>query len=319
MLDSVQKRNFLVILLLILSMAHVYGDDNCSSTCEIEEPCCSCQPVSCGKGFLSADLLYWRASEGGLSSVCDSTETIDITENGVLISRLKAEGHDPDFKWDLGFKIGAGYEFADSHCDIGVYWTHYNSHTGGENHRNEHHWKIDFNVVDVLYGCEWDCSTCFALTPFGGLRFAQIKQKLHTHFISTVNGSPATFHGDSRENFWGLGPLFGVEGEWEVGSGFSLYGNISGAILFGEFDVKSNQIDEFTTGININDLRKSPEAYQPVLDAGFGLRWKTCFCNERLLMLQLGFEHHSYFNHNQFCNYEDLNLGGVSLAIGLQY
>ena len=80
--------------------------------------------VDAGQICLSADVLYLRAFEGGLSSVCDSTHITESVVDGTLISRLNGKNHDPDFRWNVGYRIGIGYEFADSDCGIGAYWTH---------------------------------------------------------------------------------------------------------------------------------------------------------------------------------------------------
>lgn len=310
----------------------------CVESCD-PDPCCSCKN---GHFFVDANLLYLRAIEGGLSSWCDSTDINNANENDIVISRLKGKAHDPKFKWNLGFRLGGGYKFADSNCGIGVYWTHYNSHTHGDkSHRNEHKWKINFDVVDILYGCKFDLSNCFVLTPFGGLRYAKIDQKLRTNFINTITdiegSTPSSSFsnisslkgsvnevltkskGNIKEEFSGIGPLIGVEGSWDIKCGFSLYGNISVSLLYGIFHVRSKQADVFETGKNINHLRKHIEACQAVVDAGFGIRWKTCFCNDRFLILQLGLEQHQYFNHNRFCNYGDLSLNGVALSISHEY
>jgi len=319
---SLRKIQMVITTLVIMAIGTVQGRDGSSTSSagcgEACAPKCCC-PDSCGQFFANAQLLYLRAFEGGLSSVCDSTHITDSTEDGILTSRLKSKNHDPDFKWNLGFRVGAGYEFADSNCDIGAYWTHFDSHTGNENHKNGHKWKINFNVVDVLYRCDCGCSSCFVLTPFGGLRYASIDQKLRTNFLSTMDTSFIVSKGNSKEDFLGIGPLFGIDGDWDVGCGFSLYGNISAAVLYGRFHGRSNQTDQFNTGININHLRKHIEACQAVVDSGFGVRWKTCFCEDKLLVLQLGVEQHRYFNHNQFCGYGDLSLDGASLAINITF
>ena len=181
------------------------------------------------------------------------------------------------------------------------------------------HWKLHFDVVDAVYGCQCDWSSCLALTPYGGLRYAKIDQKLRTDFVSYHNRSPIHSTGYSKENFSGLGPVIGVDCDWNLGCGFSLYGDLSGAILYGRFHVRSNHIDLFDTGVNITHLRSHIHACQPVLDVGLGVRWRTCLCDDKLLIVQLGVEEHRYFNHNQFCGYGDLSLDGVSLAVGIQF
>ncbi len=336
----IKKIHVAITLLLITSISVAYGDDDNRSACGERENCCSCQPACCcGQWFLEADLLYLRAYEGGLSSPCDSTHITDSEENGIMISRLNGKAHDPDFDWNLGYRIGAGYKFGGSNCGIGAFWTHYNSHTHGhKNHNNEHRWKLDFDVVDVLYGCECDVSNCFVLIPFGGLRYARIDQRLRTHFVNTSvevptlnssssessssrseEGTRTTSRAHQKQEFFGVGPLLGFEVDWSFGCGFSLYGDISTAILYGTFHTRSNQTDDFTDSKNIDHLKKHTQACQAVVDAGLGVRWKTCFCCDKFLLLQLGLEHHQYFNHNHFCSYGDLSLDGVSLGVGIEY
>lgn len=299
--------------LLITAEQTIQGSEDVLS-CNPEACCSDC----CGHPFLEARLLYLRAFEGGLSSPCDSTQITDTTENGILVSRLRGKGHEPNFKWNLGFRIGAGYEFADSNCDIGAYWTHYNSQTGSHNDRRK--WKIDFDVVDILYRCDCDTSTCFSLSPYGGLRCARINQKLHTHFIDTVNENIFSIsNGNSKAEFLSIGPLVGVEGDWGIGCGFSLYGNVSVSVLYGTFRVNSHTTSVSSTDINNDHLSNHIQACQPVVDFGFGVRWKGCFCTSKVIVVHLGLEEHRYFNHNQFCGYGDLSLDGVSLAVGIEY
>lgn len=338
-MTSLRKIQIAIATLLITTIDFIQSSEDTltsSALCK-EAPAPESYSESCGQFFFGADLLYLRSFEGGLSNVCDNTSITESDENGIIISSLKGKNHDPNFKWNLGFCIDAGYEFPNN-CEIGANWTHYNAKTHwGKNHVNENLWKINFDVVDVLYGYECDLSTCLALTPFGGLRYASINQKLHTNFenkISSVTDpTPYSFSSDSfsgeevrttssrniKEKFFGIGPLFGIEGDLNIGCGFSLYGNVSIATLFGTFHVQSNQIENFDTGNNITDLRKRIQACQAVVDAGFGVRWKTCFCDEKILMLQLSLEQHRYFNHNQFCSYGDLILDGLSLAVILEF
>lgn len=275
------------------------------------DPCC---PESCGQIFLDAEALYLRAYEGGISSVCDITTTTNSIEDGILVSRLTGRGHDPDFKWNWGYRIGAGYKFADSDCGIRAYWTHFDANTGGNSYR----WKVDFNVVDLVYRCDSEWSACTTLSPYAGIRYANINQRLHTNFVSIDSALPITSNGRIKQDFSGVGPLIGLEGNFGMQYGFSIYGNVSVALLYGTSRIHSDSSEAFNTGINLNHLRNNNDAYQYVVDAGLGIRYKACFCDQTLVV-QLGLEDHRYFNHNQFCNYGDLSLDGVSLGISLDY
>ena len=319
--DSFRKLQMLLAITGIAVAGNVQGSidtsgfgGSCEESCPVS--CCS---DSCGRFFLDAGLLYLRAYEGGLANVCDSTHTWDSDESTLVISRLKGRSHDPDFDWNLGFRVGAGYEMPDCNCGVGAFWTHYHSHNHGHSHDNGSSWKLDFDVVDLLYSCPFDCSSCFTFTPYGGIRFANIDQKLHSRFLSTHNGDSIHSRGDLKEEFVGIGPMFGIDGSWGIGCGLSLYGNISAAALYGRFHVKADRTVDFHTGTNYSRLRKHICASQLALDTGFGVRWRTCFCCDKVLVLQLGLEQHRYFNLNQFCGYGDLSLDGVSLSAHFLY
>ena len=86
-------------------------------------------------------------------------------------------------------------------------WTHFDSHTGGKGSDDEHDWKVKFDVVDLLFAYNYEWTPCFVLTPFAGVRYATINQKLNTHFISSDVGVLTTSTGHSKENFLGVGPL----------------------------------------------------------------------------------------------------------------
>lgn len=324
MVYSFRKIQMALTLLMITATGFIQGSDilisrgRCGDGPRTPKFCCSLDFDFdiCGDFFIAGEALYLRAYEGGLAGLCDNAQITDSFESDGVISKAVGKGREPNFKWNPGFRVGAGYEFGDTKCDIGAYWTHYYSKTGGRSPQ----WKLKFDVVDAVSSGRWDCSPYFVLSPFGGLRYARIHQTLHTHNITTINGDISdTARGHLKERFFGIGPLFGVEGDYGVGCGFSLYGNISVAILYGTFHNRSHEIARFDTGRNISHTHNHLQACQPVVDAGFGIRWRACFCNGIILTLQLGAEQHRYFNHNQLCSYGDLSLDGGSLAIGLEY
>lgn len=340
MINFFKAKNAVLMTLLIMSSKTLYGicenpysSENCgkdtittinygyTAVCDIceptPEPCC---PQSCGRLYFGGAALYLRAFEGGLSSACDGTEITTTTEDGLIISRLEGRAHDPNFKWNLGYRVELGYEFANSCCDIGVIWTHYDSHSQSHGDASQHNWNIDFNVVDLVYGCDYNCSPCFAVTPFGGIRYAAINQNLHVEFSNLVDGAiSSSLTGRLKEDFVGIGPLIGLEADWNMGCGFSLYGGISVAALYGTFHVRSQQSEQFPIGINIDHTRKNVQACQTVVDAEFGIQWETTFCCDKCLFVRLGVEQHRYFNFNQFCGYGDLNIDGVCLGLGVNY
>jgi hypothetical protein len=316
----IRKIKIAITTLAILATGALQGNEGYATPQDyFYEPCApACSGCDCGRYFIDAEALYLRASEGGLFSVCDSTSITNTTVGGIVFSTLDATGRDANFEWDWGFRLGAGYELPGCPCDLGIFWTHLNSSTGQGTARNEHRWNLEFNVVDGLYSCGYRLSPCFVIIPFGGLKYANIEQKLRTHFVNTVNGVGTTSKASIKEDFWGIGPLVGIDGDWGIGCGFSFYGDISFALLYGKFHVQSNKTEVLTSAINNDDTRSHLQAIQAVIDAGLGLRYRTCVCSLPVVM-QLGLEHHQYFNHNQFCGYGDLYLDGVTFGVGIAY
>jgi len=115
-----------------------------------------------------------------------------------------------------------------------------------------------------------------------------------------------------------VGPLVGVEGDWKLGCGFSVYANASFAILYGNFRVHFDQSQEFVDGGEYCEIKRRLHACQGVVDAGLGIRWETCVCKTNV-WFQLGLEHHRYFNQNRFGNYGDLCLDGGNLSAGFAF
>lgn len=337
------KKIQMAIMTLLLTMVGQVQSDCCSS---IDEECgksCSCAPAWCGKGFFSADLLYWRAFEDGLDD-CFPVDDYDYISSsyGTILSRFKGKGEDPRFNWDAGFRLGTGYVF-DSGWDIGVYWTHFHSHASKHykqdsyafRNENEVHWNLNFEVVDLIVAHEFNSDSCFTWRPFAGLRGARIKQKLRTNsfsngdsfeesssavaFLSDYSSSNfATSSVHNKQRFLGIGPLIGLEADWSLGCNLSLYANASVAFLYGHFHVRSKESDQFVDGADFCQERRKLSACQTVLDAGVGIRWQTCLCGNRA-WLQLGLEHHSYFNQNRFGTYGDLCLDGANFSVGIEF
>lgn len=320
-----------ISFLLIASVGYadgvpVYGECN---------DCFSCQQhACCGKGFVSADLLYWRPFVGGIDECSSENVSESIASDGRVISRFNGKARNPDFDWDPGFRVGAGYEFACSNWDIAVFYTYFHSKSHGSNSHgsdsygfeNMNHrlrWSINFDLIDVVAGYETDVASCVTFRPFIGLRGARIDQKLHRgHFQSSnsyVSTSRNHFGGKNHEKFTGVGPLLGVEADWNVGCGFKLYASASTSWLYGKFRVKLNKFDHFDYFDDFCHISQNLDANLANFDAGIGIRWETCFCGNMRLLLQLGLEHHQYFNYNRIGDYGDLSFDGVNFSVAVGF
>ena len=339
-MDYAFKRIQLVLAALSLTVVgQAHGDYDNSLTDQECGDCCSCQPACCGNGFISAGLLYWRPFVGGIDECGSGNVSESIASDGRVISRFNGRARNPDFDWDPGFRIGAGYEFACSNWDVAVFYTYFRSRSHDsnspdsdssssdsyrfDNRENRLRWNINFDLIDVVAGYEADVGSCFMFRPFIGLRGARIDQKVHRGHFQSSDGyfsrSRDHFGGRNHEKFSGLGPLLGIEADWNIGCGFQLYANASTSWLYGKFHVRLNEVDNFEYLDNFCHISKNLDANLANFDAGLGVRWETCFCGDIQLMLQLGFEHHQYFNYNRIGDYGDLCFDGVNFSAGIEF
>lgn len=281
--------------------------------------CCPCGPVrpvvdACGNWFISADAIFWKPCEDGLTY---GSRTAVATTDGLIASNTHVRNLDP--KWDVGFRIGLGYNTACDGWDVVAYWTRFKTHT---NKRVLHptdiltdtfapawgsaldiadatraRWHLDLNIADVELGREFCVSSCVTLRPFVGVRGAWVHQR---YDIVSLIGDLDVQVVRLKSNFDGAGLRGGFDTEWKLGMcGFSIYGQAAASVIYGEYHVDFDQVVAQT----IIRQRDRFCACRAITDGALGLRWKQFFsCDTIALTLQLGYEHHMFFNQNRFEN-----------------
>lgn len=135
----------------------------------------------------------------------------------------------------------------------------------------------------------------FSVRPALGIRYAKLKHDL-------TFAAP----GYVRSEFSGAGPMFSVDGSYEIGRGFSLIGYVDGALLVGETD--ANSYLNFGGTVYF----KKPDNYRTVsnVNGRVGLNY-THSMNEMLVSAEVGYQASQYFNPF------DLIRGNVAFAPGL--
>lgn len=281
--------------------------------------------------FLTADLLVWQARENGLAL---GTLSHSTTENVVANGQVK----NIDFEWDVGFRVGVGYNMPHDGWDLSLTWLRF--YTDG--HRSSHansdetiyprlahpgdiaadnntcqklhgHWHLHLNQLDLDLGREFFVSKWLTFRPHIGLRTDWIWQKLRVDYDNFVQ-----FHKDvevkDKDDWWGIGVQGGVDTQWGLGGGWSIYGNFDAAILYGFHQASFDDQNGFSTQKFV-DTKNSYHISHPVLDLQLGLRWDYMFSHDRFhLGLQAGWEHHVYFNQNQFMYFVDDYNNGVFVS-----
>lgn len=190
-------------------------------------------------------------------------------------------------------------------------------------------WNASYNVLDAQLGKPYHLSRVVKCLLHAGARLAWIDQHLSQRYgwlDNTTNTSNPIIHGDN--NFWGIGGRIGLDTDWIVGKGWSLFANVSGSLLTGNFLITQKN-EPAKTGANLN-LRRHMHQNVPNIEMAFGLAWKQHFMNNKYLVsLQAGYEFIEWFdqlnlrkftqnyNPNDIVSRGNLTMNGFSVRLQL--
>ena len=259
--------------------------------------------------FLYGNLLYWNAHENGL-----------IVAQKEASERFTAV--DLSGKWNWGFRAGVGYNTMHDGWDLRLTWLRFTD-TGSHRPRTDAatrfhvdnpwggggveysalrgYWGLNLNQLDLDLGREFFVSKWLTLRPHMGLRTDWIHQNVNVA-LTSLSGNAASLV--EKDRWWGIGIEGGLDTQWGLGGGWSVFGNMTGAVLYGLHEITgtSTAYAEFKNFYRIS---------HPILDFQLGLRWDNMFYNDRFhLGLDLGWEHHVYFSQNQFPTSSNANANG---------
>lgn len=217
-------------------------------------------------------------------------------------------------------------------------------------------WKLRLNEIDLELGRQFFVSKWLTLKPHGGFRTAWVRQTLDTDYTNmlvqpvAVVGSNESFSSSNvfmKNNYWGLGLIAGLDTQWGLSCGWSLFGNFAASILYGYFDTFHDESAivgaplptvnglGFVVGQEYNffNYHRFYHMGRFITDFIIGLSYDTYFCDEDYhLGFDAGWEHHLFFGQNQFVvfigdvemgqsitNQGDLYLQGFSVKVRFDF
>jgi hypothetical protein len=268
---------------------------------------------------VTADLLFWRASQDGLDFV--------IKNKGSTSSVTHGHVEDPDFSWDFGFRIGLDYKMPHDQWDLNGRYTYFHASAsesesapaggalfpiwtfnGGTADHAKAKWFCNLNRGDLELGRNCMVSKWLSIRPFMGVTGAVINERFHVNY----SGGTAVPAGDSdhikmESDFWGVGIRFGFNSLWGLGKGFSIYADGAGSLLSGHFSIhqKEHLNRDNTTILGIRDSQSS---VSPILEIALGFQWDHFWDAERYHFgVKLGWEFNQYFNQNRLMHLSNIN------------
>ena len=209
-------------------------------------------------------------------------------------------------------------------------------------------WNIKTDILDLEIGKEYApmnsgamASTMFTVRPHFGLRYAKLTQNLKATYLHSVAPvAPATTPETvtdvvtNSQDFKGIGIRGGVDAEYGFGSGFLVYGKLAASLLAGKFEVTAAEDVLANPGIgtapatflgNKTATKANTKSLKAVTDIDLGIGWEKMFADGKYnLRLNLGWEQHIFFNHNQMLRFANtagnaLNANGDLAFSGLKF
>lgn len=303
------------------------------------------RPLIDGYGFfVTADLLFWQLREMGTQYVIKSKDPSTAPVHG--------NSKQVHFNWDFGFRVGGGYNFEHDEWDTQLFFSWFRTDGNSHAHASDNgtlfpqwgipagngdfgfgkrariNWDVSYAVIDLELARNFFVSKYLAIRPLFGLETAWITQKMNFHerFLSNPNQMFSHLHLKGKNDFWGIGPRAGVETTWYFGEHFSLFGGVSGALLWGDFDVREKEKLTGEVSRKLTNGDGDFNAMVPNAKAILGLQWDTNFSeNCHHIGIKLGYEFQYWWRQNQMLNiynpsypiYEresaDLSLSGLTL------
>ena len=283
--------------------------------------------------FITADWLIWQAKENGLGYVIknDSTSTTNLAD---------ADIKNPAFDWDFGFRVGLGWNTPHDGWDLYANWTWFDTHASDHTHagsskhlfpvyahpfevdngvaqNSEAHWRLHLNMIDLELGREFFVSKWVTLRPFVGLRNAWVRQKFDCEYEQiSHSGSLQEAEVEMVNNYWGLGLRTGLNTQWGLGAGFSIYGNAAISLLYGFFHLEQEQEQTIATvESTFMDLEQSYHIDRAISELALGIRWDHMFSDDNYHFgIQAGWEHLMFWGQNQMQRFVSFTTLGEYVA-----
>ena len=238
-------------------------------------------------------------------------------------------------QWDPGLRLYLGYTTPHDDWSVFLTWTYYNTESkhksvngntqspvmvqswsniiGANSVYASGHWAFRLNTLDLDLGRMYPLSDYLKLTPYVGLRFASVDfhyKSKYEAFTNTNNENntfqyrtfaPTGFHGDL--DFLAGGFHLGAKADWILYKQWKLAFNLSGSILYGNYDIHEHfqEISLSGTGsqstgptvkVNQRYYKNEMNRVRTNLDCFLGLGWegKVPVTSKSTLMFAIGYE-----------------------------
>lgn len=259
---------------------------------------------------VEVDFLYWGASQegnayalsGALNQVGDSSGP-----------KPKGELYEPGVSASSSFKIGLGKYLDHDDWKLAAKYTYFTTHSDSKARASSSlnplepifiyspvnsimqkviyedeafvdeakaDWKLLLNNIDLTLEKDFFPTTWLSFSPFIGLQGAFIEQKLNVDYsvvdIQNIDYELGENQIKFKQNYWGLGPVIGLNTLWSFVDHIGLYFDASLSALWGQFSSKVRSYDTYYgryLKTLIANQSYNPHTISPVVDIAIGLQF----------------------------------------------
>ena len=308
------------------------------------------RPEVDGSGaYLTIEALLWHGKIGG-------TEYAYTDNDSSAAFPLQGRTRESDFGWTWGFRVGLGYNFDHDGWDAYLNYTYWHSADGSKVNVGGNgsvipllgnadlttadfgtpfthttfasaQFKFHYDNLDLELGRNYFVSRSLSFRPHFGIRNSWLNL---TQVVQYCGGSiigQNTFQVRNDNDFWGIGPRAGVNSKWHLTDGFSIFGDVSGSLLWGYYEVCH---EEEVTNSRNNRIRITANMHRfaPNVQLALGLAYDKYIYNDKQhIGISLGWENLYYWRVNQALRIddfasskyervsEDLSMHGMTLKV----
>ena len=295
------------------------------------------------------EALYMRATE--------DSSSVGIHAPASYVYPQSYRTVEQQYDWTWGVRVDAGYAMDHDGWDFQAAWTWFNSHhehdrtdatgagfytsvaptslasspyvninTGSLNSRRH----LLLNVGDLDLGREFFISKWLVLRPCVGVRGVWIERHSTVkaiNVLATPTGLDSTTSRTVSQNHgsYNAGGIYaGLDTQWGFGDGWSLFGTLDQALVYGRNTVSVKEFDRTTNGADYTRYTNSDHwnTVRGITDLAMGFRWDYLFDNDRFrFRLQAAWEEHLFSNLdvNNFGSSGNLALTGASFKASFDF
>lgn len=296
--------------------------------------------LNCPRDFyLHVDGLALQAKQDGMEFVIQDSSAPG-TPGATPITHGRVEGfsgNDRDWDFNPGMRVGIGFYLDHDAWNLDFNWTwlnitnyeHANANTANGvvipqwllgvgtpaaqiGSRSSACWDADYNTLDIRLGKPYYVSRYLVVNPHFGIRGGWIDQHFSTSYGGTGAATRTIHHGDN--DFCGIGTRAGIDTDWILGKGWSLFGNVAASMLFGKFKIDQNLSLPGTVADGF-DLRYDYYQNTPNFEMALGISWGKYFNKKKNhVSLKAAYEFHEWWDQ---LNMRKFSSGSAGIADGV--